>query len=105
MDGHGDLLADGFFCPDDGVCILDCLEFDDRLRQLDGLDDAAFLSMDLERPGAPDLAEQFTRWYAEYSADPAPASLRHHYTAYRALRLTGIQPMRMHSAHRVRVTG
>ena len=53
-------------------CILDCLEFDDRLRQLDGLDDAAFLSMDLGRPGAPDTAEQFTRWYAEYSADPAP---------------------------------
>jgi aminoglycoside phosphotransferase family enzyme/predicted kinase len=84
VDGHGDLLADDIFCLDDGVRILDCLEFDDRLRWLDGLDDAAFLAMDLERLGAPDLAERFTGWYAEYSGDPAPASLRHHYVAYRA---------------------
>ena len=85
VDGHGDLLADDIFCLDDGPRILDCLDFDDRLRWVDGLDDAAFLAMDLERLGAPGLAEQFTGWYAEYSADPAPTSLRHHYTAYRSL--------------------
>ena len=83
VDGHGDLLADDIFCTDDGVRILDCLEFDDRLRWLDGLDDACFLAMDLERLGAPDLARRFTSWYAEYSGDPAP-SLRHHFVAYRA---------------------
>ncbi len=84
VDGHGDLLADDIFCLDNGVRILDCLEFDDRLRWLDGLDDACFLAMDLERLGARDLARRFISWYAEYSGDPAPASLRHHYTAYRA---------------------
>jgi aminoglycoside phosphotransferase family enzyme/predicted kinase len=85
VDGHGDLLADDIFCLDDGVRILDCLEFDDRLRWVDALDDAAFLAMDLERLGSPRLAGKFTRWYAEYSADPAPAALCHHYMAYRAL--------------------
>ena len=84
LDGHGDLLAEDIFCLPDGPRILDCLEFDDRLRWVDGLDDAAFLAMDLERLGAGDLAEQFTGWYAEFSGDPAPASLRHHYIAYRA---------------------
>jgi hypothetical protein len=84
VDGHGDLLADDIFCTGDGVRILDCLEFDDRLRWVDGLDDAAFLAMDLERLGAAGLAEKFTGWYAGYSADPAPAALRHHYLAYRA---------------------
>ena len=84
VDGHGDLLADDIFCLDDGPRILDCLEFDDRLRWLDGLDDAAFLAMDLERLGQPGLADQFTRWYLEFSGDPAPAALRHHYVAYRA---------------------
>jgi aminoglycoside phosphotransferase family enzyme/predicted kinase len=84
VDGHGDLLADDIFCLDDGPRILDCLEFDDRLRWLDGLDDAAFLAMDLERLGAPGHAEQFTRWYLEFSGDPAPTALRHHYVAYRA---------------------
>jgi aminoglycoside phosphotransferase family enzyme len=41
LDGHGDLLADDIFCLDDGPRALDCLEFDDRLRYLDGLDDVA----------------------------------------------------------------
>jgi len=85
VDGHGDLLASDIFCLDDGPRILDCMEFDDQLRWLDGLDDAAFLAMDLERLGAGDLAEQFTRWYSEYSGDPAPQALRHHYVAYRAV--------------------
>lgn len=84
VDGHGDLLAGDIFCLADGPRILDCLEFDDRLRWLDGLDDAAFLAMDLERLGALELAERFIGWYTEYAADPAPASLRHHYVAYRA---------------------
>ncbi|HEX6871111.1 MAG TPA: AAA family ATPase [Micromonosporaceae bacterium] len=84
VDGHGDLLADDIFCLDDGPRILDCIEFDDRLRWLDGLDDAAFLAMDLERLGAADLGRRFLDWYAEFAADPAPESLRHHYLAYRA---------------------
>jgi aminoglycoside phosphotransferase family enzyme/predicted kinase len=84
VDGHGDLLADDIFCLDDGPRVLDCIEFDDRLRWLDGLDDAAFLAMDLEHLGAAQLGTRFLDWYAEYAADPAPASLRHHYIAYRA---------------------
>ncbi|GAA3507626.1 hypothetical protein FHR32_007402 [Streptosporangium album] len=84
VDGHGDLLAEDIFCLDDGPRILDCLEFDERLRSVDGLDDAAFLAMDLERLGAPRLAETFLHWYAEFTDDHAPPSLWHHYVAYRA---------------------
>ena len=50
-DGHGDLLADDVFCLPDGPRVLDCLEFDDRLRFGDVLADVAFLAMDLERLG------------------------------------------------------
>lgn len=84
VDGHGDLLAEDIFCLDDGPRILDCLEFDDRLRYVDGLDDAAFLAMDLERLDAPAVAERFLGWYVEFSGDPAPPPLWHHYVAYRA---------------------
>ena len=83
-DGHGDLQADDIFCLDDGPRILDCLEFDDRLRYGDVLADTAFLAMDLERLGAPALAVRFLDWYRELSADAFPASLAHHYVAYRA---------------------
>lgn len=84
VDGHGDLLADDVFCLDDGPRVLDCLEFDDHLRFVDGLDDAAFLAMDLEQLGAPEAASFFLNRYGEYSGDPAPRSLWHHYVAYRA---------------------
>ncbi|MBW0092635.1 AAA family ATPase [Pseudonocardia sp. KRD-184] len=85
VDGHGDLIAEDVFCLDDGPRVLDCLEFDDRLRHVDGLDDAAFLAMDLEHLGRPDLAATFLDDYAEFSGDPAPTALRHHYVAYRAV--------------------
>jgi len=85
LDGHGDLIADDIFCLRDGPRVLDCLDFDDRLRHVDALDDVAFLAMDLERLDRPDLAEHLLDAYAEFAGDPAPPALRHHYVAYRAL--------------------
>jgi aminoglycoside phosphotransferase family enzyme/predicted kinase len=84
VDGHGDLLADDIFCLDDGPRILDCLEFDARLRYGDALADVAFLAMDLERRGRPDLARRFLDRYAESTGDAWPASLEDHWVAYRA---------------------
>ena len=85
VDGHGDLLAEDIFCLDDGPRILDCLEFDDRLRWGDVLYDVGFLTMDVERLGRPDLALAFLEWYRKHSAETHPPSLEHHYVAYRAL--------------------
>jgi len=84
VDGHGDLLADDIFCLPDHPRILDCLDFDAKLRWLDVNDDVAFLAMDLERLGHADLAALFLAWYAEFSGNHAPPSLQHHYIAYRA---------------------
>lgn len=83
-DGHGDLLADDIFCLDDGPRVLDCLEFDDQLRYGDVLADIAFLGMDLEHLGRPDLSRGFLGRYRELTGDQWPASLEHHYLAYRA---------------------
>lgn len=84
-DGHGDVLADDIFCLDDGPRVLDCLEFDDRLRAVDGIDDAACLAMDLERLGSPHLGMEFLAWFKEFSGHSTPPSLVHHYIAYRAI--------------------
>jgi aminoglycoside phosphotransferase family enzyme/predicted kinase len=84
-DGHGDLLADDIFCLDDGPRILDCLAFSDRYRHGDVLLDLAFLAMDLERCGAPHLAEELLVAYSEFSAERHPRALADHYIAYRAL--------------------
>lgn len=87
VDGHGDLQAADVFCEADGPRILDCIEFDDGLRHGDVLADIGFLAMDLERLGAPDLADRLVhRWAA--AAGPhggdVPRALLHHYVAYRA---------------------
>jgi pyruvate,water dikinase len=84
VDGHGDLTADDVFCLDDGPRLLDCLEFDDRLRYVDRLDDIAFLAMGLDELGASDAAAFLIDTWADCIGDPAPASLVHHYIAYRA---------------------
>ena len=60
VDGHADLLADDIFCPPEELAILDCLEFDDNLRFVDAIDDAAFLAMDLEFLGRADLGRFFS---------------------------------------------
>ena len=85
LDGHGDLLADDMFCLPDGPVLLDCLEFDDDLRYVDGIDDAAFLAMDLEFLGRKDLADYFLDEYSRRADDPAPRSLKDFYIAYRAV--------------------
>jgi uncharacterized protein len=84
IDGHGDLLAEDIFMLPDGPRVLDCLDFDDRLRYLDRIDDVACLVMDLEHLGSADAGQAFLDAYVKASGDRSPASLVHHYIAYRA---------------------
>jgi aminoglycoside phosphotransferase family enzyme/predicted kinase len=84
VDGHGDLLAEDIFCLDDGPRILDCLAFDERLRHGDVLLDVAFLAMDIERLADRALSTAFLASYDEFSGERHPASLAHHYIAYRS---------------------
>jgi aminoglycoside phosphotransferase family enzyme/predicted kinase len=85
VDGHGDLLAGDIFCLEDGPRVLDCLDFDDRLRYGDVLADVAFLAMDLERLGAPGLARLLLAEYQELSDERHPATLADYYVAARAI--------------------
>ncbi len=83
-DGHGDLMADDVFLLPDGPRILDCLEFDERYRIGDVVTDVAFLAMDLERLGRPDLARRFLDLYREMANATWPPTLVEHAVAYRA---------------------
>ena len=84
VDGPGDLLADDIFWVNGEPALLDCLDFDDQLRYIDRIDDAAFLAMDLEFLGRKDLGVYFFDRYLTHSADAAPQSLQDFYIAYRA---------------------
>jgi hypothetical protein len=93
-DGHGDLQAEDIFCLADGVRVLDCLEFSDRLRHGDVCADVAFLAMDLERLGRLDAAKHFLASYQELAGDRFCESLLQHYWASRAYVRTTVSCLR-----------
>ena len=75
-DGHGDLQAEDIFCIDDGVRILDCIEFSEQLRHCDVCADVTFLVMDLERLGRVEAAIQLLDDYQELADDRFPPTRR-----------------------------
>jgi aminoglycoside phosphotransferase family enzyme len=64
VDGHGDLRPEHIWLADP-VRIIDCLEFNVRLRAVDPFDEIAFLSLECERLGAP-WAGQYVRRRIEH---------------------------------------
>lgn len=99
VDGHADLLATDVFCLPEGPALLDCLEFDDGLRAVDGIDDAAFLAMDLEFLGRRDLADYFLDQYRRCAEDRVPISLVGFYIAYRAVVRAKVDCIRVQQGH------
>ena len=63
-DLHGDFHAGNVFLSTPPV-IFDCIEFNDAMREIDILDEVAFLCMDLEARGRDDLGSQFVEAYTE----------------------------------------
>ncbi len=82
-DGHGDLHSANVFLADD-VQIIDCIEFNDRFRCLDVAEDIAFLAMDLEFYGRPDLSKIFISTYEEEINDHGGSDLLDFFKSYRA---------------------
>ena len=82
-DGHGDLRAE-HICVTDPIVIFDCIEFNHRFRYGDVAADVAFLAMDLEERGFPDLAQTFVRAYGAYAEDAELPSVLDFYQCYRA---------------------
>jgi aminoglycoside phosphotransferase family enzyme/predicted kinase len=82
-DGHGDLRCE-HVCMDASIDIFDCLEFDEALRYCDVASEMAFLAMDLEAHGAPQLADQLVGDYARLAGDRDLATLINFYKCHRA---------------------
>jgi len=63
-DVHGDLHSHNIFLYDAPI-IFDCISFSTELRQIDLLNEVAFMSMDLEAQGAPGLSQTFYERYIQ----------------------------------------
>ena len=83
-DCHGDLQAQHICCTE-LIQIFDCIEFNHRFRYGDTASEIAFLAMDLDRLGRPDLAMRFLNAYLEESGDYEAVPLLDFYRAYRAV--------------------
>jgi uncharacterized protein len=83
-DCHGDLHLDHIHLTKGAPIIYDCIEFNDRFRHLDVASDAAFLAMDLDFHGRPDLSRFFTVRLARLLDDPEMEGLMDFYQCYRA---------------------
>ncbi|MDD5083251.1 MAG: AAA family ATPase [Dehalococcoidales bacterium] len=82
-DCHGDLHA-AHICFTNGICIYDCIEFNDRFRYGDIASEVAFLAMDLDHYGRADLSRRFINAYREESRDEELIRLLNFYKCYRA---------------------
>lgn len=82
-DCHGDLHME-HICLTEKLSIIDCIEFNDRMRYGDTLADIAFLLMDLEYRGGKNFADQLWTFYGEETRDAGMDTLLNFYKVYRA---------------------
>ena len=84
VDGHGDVRCESICVTDDEIYIYDCIEFNDRFRCDDVASEVAFLAMDLDARGRPDLGYFFTEAYQRRTGDSDFFTLLPFYRCYRA---------------------
>ncbi len=82
-ESHGDLHLGNIFFEDPPI-IFDCIEFNERFRCGDVAVDLAFLAMDLDFNGRPDLSRHFIDGYVAASGDRELPELLDFYKCYRA---------------------
>ncbi|MFC1934092.1 hypothetical protein ACFLWC_02855 [Chloroflexota bacterium] len=97
-DCHGDLHA-AHICFTDGICIYDCIEFNDRFRYCDVASEIAFLAMDLDHYGRADLSRNFVDAYVAFSQDKELLELLDFYKCYRAYVRGKVESFKLDDPH------
>jgi len=82
---HGDAHLANMIWREGRAVLFDCLEFNDNLRWIDVMSELAFLVMDLDDRGRPELARRALNRYLEHTGDYAGLAVFRFYQVYRAL--------------------
>lgn len=102
-DCHGDLHAAHvcFTAPDltGGICIYDCIEFNDRFRYCDVASEIAFLAMDLDRYQQGGLSRHLVSTYVKLSQDEELLKLLDFYKCYRAYVRGKVESFKLDDPH------
>jgi aminoglycoside phosphotransferase family enzyme/predicted kinase len=84
-DCHGDLRSDSIVIHEDrSICVMDCIEFSDRIRFGDVASDIGFLAMDLDYRGRRDLSDELIGVYLGATGDETLPLVLPFYKCYRA---------------------
>ncbi len=97
-DCHGDLHA-AHICFSDGICIYDCIEFNDRFRYCDVASEIAFLAMDMDHYGRADLSQSFVDAYVAFGRDKELLKLLSFYKCYRAYVRGKVESFKLDDPH------
>ncbi len=81
---HGDLHLEHICMHGGDIYVFDCIEFNERFRYGDVASDVAFLAMDLDYNGHPELAHAFVQAYIQESGDKGMLQVLTFYKVYRA---------------------
>jgi len=81
---HGDLHLRNITLIAEKPRVFDCIEFNDEFASIDTMNDIAFLVMDCDAHGHPELGMRFLSRYLEQSSDYAGLALLTLYLFYRA---------------------
>ncbi len=84
VEGHGDLRPEHVCLMEDPI-LVDCLEFNKRLRILDPLDEIACLDLECELLGNSDVGTMMLNYYQQLTHDQFDMDLYHFYKIQRAL--------------------
>ena len=95
---HGDLHLGNIALDDGELIIFDGIEFNPTLRWIDTMSELAFLLMDLDDAGRPELGQRFLDSYLQISGDYAGLALLRFYQVYRAMVRCKVSAIRMRQA-------
>lgn len=82
---HGDMHLRNMALVGGKPVIFDCIEFSEEIRWIDVLSEAAFMVMDLDDRGHPELGRRFLNAYLEGSGDYEGLAVLRYYLVYRAM--------------------
>jgi len=97
---HGDLHLANMAWIDGEPLVFDCIEFNPSLRWIDVLSEIAFLTMDLEERGCPELAYAFLNAYLELGGDYPGLPVLNFYFSYRLMVRAKVEAIRAYQQPR-----
>jgi uncharacterized protein len=95
---HGDLHLGNLALIDGRITPFDCIEFNPHFRWIDVMSEIAFLVMDLQDRGYPELAYRFLNALLQQTGDYAGVRMLRYYLVYRALVRAKVAALRFNQA-------